>query len=444
MQFVIERYKKILIGIVAGAFIVNLAYALYFRIHPVVDARAYDIIAQNLVAGNGFREDASIPLAFDQAIVRAGPGYEFFLAGLYRVFGHRLSVVWTVQALLHALSAYLIFLCCKRIFSDRGMTIGLVAAAIFAFSPDLIEIGAMVLTETLYLFLTVLVVYFFIRAYQAGGRLSEWFLLGLSLGVGILVRPPLALFVPFILFAGVERKQWRAVALCAAVMMLILLPWTLRNYAVYHRVVVTTMISDYNLWLGNIPGATGGQFSEATNPLVAFASVHGFAPLHAEAIRQFKLFVFGQPVAFMKLSALRVIRFGSLIRPMGFWFYQHGIGQIIVVVSSAIWIAVVFISGLFGSVREVWQGGRDRLRVYLVLLAITCPLPLFLTVVESRYRFPIYPFFVIFGAAALVQMWRARWWREYAFLISLAFLGLCTLADAVLNIVKIKEHISSF
>jgi len=38
-----------------------------------------------LDAGQGYVEDTTIPFAADSAIGRVGPGYEFFLAGVYKI-----------------------------------------------------------------------------------------------------------------------------------------------------------------------------------------------------------------------------------------------------------------------------------------------------------------------------------------------------------------------
>ena len=79
---------------------------------------AYDVIASNLANGNGYREDLSVDLAHDYAIARVGPLYEYFLVGIYKIFGHNYFWVWFFQALLHAVSAWLIYKTTQIIFSD--------------------------------------------------------------------------------------------------------------------------------------------------------------------------------------------------------------------------------------------------------------------------------------------------------------------------------------
>src|SRR3989338_6372295 len=189
--------NKGLLLVIFVSFILPLGYSFFYRIQPVVDAQAYDRIAMNLVDGFGFKEDRARSYQFDTAIIRAGPGYEFFLAGVYKVFGHRYEVVWVLQALLHALSAWLLFLISRKIFFENGDKIGLIAAVFFGLHPDLIEISAMLMTETLYLFLIILTVWFLVDNYQVQRR-SLWYAItfGLVNGLAILTRPPVILFVP--------------------------------------------------------------------------------------------------------------------------------------------------------------------------------------------------------------------------------------------------------
>ena len=72
------RQNKILILIVAGSFLASLAYSFHFQIRPAVDARAYDVIAQNIARGFGFREEPQKDILHDYAIARVGPLYEYF------------------------------------------------------------------------------------------------------------------------------------------------------------------------------------------------------------------------------------------------------------------------------------------------------------------------------------------------------------------------------
>jgi len=157
------KQNKILILILLVSFGLSFFYSFHFRIKPQVDAQAYDSIGFNIAQGYGYRQTVGSDFTQDTSITRVGPLYEYFLAGIYKIFGHHYEPVWIVQAVMHALSTWFVYLTALLIFSNFASKrrIGLWAAAILGFYPDLIEISAMVLTETLYIFLFCLILYLF-------------------------------------------------------------------------------------------------------------------------------------------------------------------------------------------------------------------------------------------------------------------------------------------
>src|SRR3989344_3177683 len=114
-----SQIRKLILIIVGASFLLSLSYSFYYRVPLYVDARAYDTIAQNVVNGLGYREDVSLPTKLDRAIVRVGPGYEFFLAGVYKIFGHHIEVVWVLQAILLAASVWLAFIISRLVFKQH-------------------------------------------------------------------------------------------------------------------------------------------------------------------------------------------------------------------------------------------------------------------------------------------------------------------------------------
>lgn len=425
-----NRNKFLLAVVLFVSVILPLCYAFYYRIEPVVDAQAYDRIAVNLLDGFGFREDRTKNFEFDAAIVRAGPAYEFFLAGSYGVFGHHYEIIWILQALLHAISAYLIFLSCREIFKEKGNKIGLVAAVLFGLHPDLIEISAMLMSETLYLFFVVLVVWLFVKTYQKPNQILFSVFLAFTTALAILSRPPVILFVPIFLIFYILNKKYKAGAVFWVFLALALIPWAVRNYLVYHQFILTTLIGEYNLWVGNTLSANGGQMSGGYNPLTSYTEISGFFSLKQKANHEFLLFITHYPLVFIKLCFLRIVRYFSLIRPMGFWFYQTGLSQLVFAASSAISIFILFVSGFSGMILSWLE--KNKLMRYLIALAITSPLVLIPTVVQSRYRFQIYPFLAIFGACCILACWNKKPHSWNSMALAVAGLSLLSLIDVFL------------
>jgi 4-amino-4-deoxy-L-arabinose transferase-like glycosyltransferase len=433
--------RRLLLGIVILSGCISLVYSFSYRITPVVDPQAYDQIAVNVLAGKGFKENAEIDYRFDSAIVRAGPAYEYFLAGVYGVFGHRYEVVWIIQAVLHAITALFVFLIAKRLFSERGEVIGLLAAVLVGFHPDLIEASAMLLTETLYLFLTTLAVWIFVLVLDFSQSRKLALVLGAVVALGILSRPPLFLFVPIILFFYLINKRLMPALLFCMALVAVLTPWTARNYIIFHQFIPTTLIGSYNIWAGNTLQSNGGQLSAGFNPVTTYGGLNGYDHLKQKAGEEFKNFIFQHPLDFIRLTAIRTIRFFSLIRPMGFWFYQHGVSQAIFVAFSGGAIALLFVTGFVGlACLSVTGDSRQRYLVVLALSSIALLLP---TVVQSRYRFQIYPFLAIFGSYVVLE--RKKIFKEQRGLALgiLVFLFGITVADAATFWPVILDHLKT-
>ncbi len=434
--------NKILLIILAGSLIVSLAYSFYFRIIPAVDARAYDVIATNIADGAGYREDLNRDIAADQSIARVGPLYEYFLAGIYKIFGHHYGVVWVTQGILHAFTAWFVYLICLSVFNnnEHKNKIGLLAAALIGFSPDLIEISAMLMTETFYLFLISLMLYLFFKYFENKNWLTIVFLAFIS-GLAILARPPALFLMPIILFYFYVKKGLRSTLLFLVVFSMVFIPWTVRNYSVFHQFMPLGIGGQYNFWIGNYPGANGEQVApvEASN----FIAAHPLTELSAESVRQFKIFIVHHPVEFFKLTLERISKYFSLIRPMGFWFYQHGVGQLIFVVSSGIFQAILFVFGLAGIIRAIRR--KDEKLRYLIAFAAATPLILFITVVESRYRFQIYPLLAVFAGYCFIGLAQNKhWFTDKMLWASITVLFLNAMLDFCLSIEIIKEKLKLF
>ncbi len=434
--------NKVLILILLISFSASLFYSFHFKIKPAVDARAYDNIASNIAAGNGYREDLGTDLAHDYAIARVGPFYEYFLAGIYKIFGHSYAMVWIFQALLHVLSAWLIYLVSLLIFQDTPWRkqAALVAAAIVGFYPDLIEISAMLMSETLYLFFICLSLYVFFRFLrQPGFGLAVG--LGLVFGLAVLARPPVLFLLPVILFYFWQKKIWRPALLFLVTLSLVFIPWTVRNYQVYGQLMPFGAAGNYNFWIGNWHGSNGEQEPQPFQ--VAFASTHETKDINAESMRQFEKFVLQYPAEFLKLTVWRASKYFSVIRPMGFWFYQHGLGQALFIFSSAVASVILFVLGFGGMVKTIIK--RDKQLYYLLALTIFTPLILFITVVETRYRFQIYPLLAVFAGYFSVGLFGQGNWRKNRILwIVLAIFAANGLLDLLLSLDRFKEKIAGF
>lgn len=393
--------------ICVASFVISVSYAFYYRIEPLVDARAYDRIGWNLAQGLGYRESLSVPLINDIGIARVGPGYEFFLAFVYILFGHAYWPVWIIQALLLSFTAYFVYRMGEKVFFNSwSRSAGLLAAGLIAFSPDLITVSAMLMTEILGIFFMTLALYIFFRYYENGR--TDWLLLfGLVFGTAIAVRTP-ALFLAFpILVFFLKERRIKHLLLAFGIAVLVFTPWIIRNYRVYGEFVPLNANIGYNILGGNHPGASGEQ--EPVPILENYLETLGVLGANKQAIKDGLEYIVQNPVEFIGLTLKRTSIYFSFARPTGFWFHLQGLGKFLTLAFSTVYGFLMFLLGGLGiaCARSLLPEERKRALFFLALF-IMMPLAIVGLVVETRYRFSAYPFLAVFAGFGFKELYEKR------------------------------------
>lgn len=185
------------------------------------------------------------------------PGYPAFLAAIFSVAGKSPHAVLLAQAVVDLAGFFLIALIAARLAPEssrrRVAIAGLWLAALCPFTANY---TAVVQTETLITFLTSLALLLVTEALLGTSRtgansrfiprpaFSPWFLVGVVVGFGTLVRPetPLLLAAAGLVILLKCRKpaDWlrlaRACLLMAVGLLLPLLPWAARNWHTLHKI----------------------------------------------------------------------------------------------------------------------------------------------------------------------------------------------------------------
>ncbi len=433
-----QGQRRALKWLCAAVFTVALSYSLYFRIPPAVDARAYDTIGWNIAQGLGYHEYLNVAPERDQAIIRVGPGYEFFLAFFYFIFGHRLVVIWVVQALLLASSALLTLMISREILKDRwSYKAGLVAFLLIGFSPDLITLQGMLMTEMLSVFLVVLAVFLFFKYYNSKEKSVRLVVaMALSFSGVVLVRTPTVLLaLPIIWYLA--RVNWRHLLIFCFFAGVLFIPWTIRNYYQYRIFMPTNAALGYNILTGNHHGSTGEQAGITLDDYIA---KYGYVKTNQIATREALKFILRNPLEFLAITLKRISIYFSFARPTGFWFHLHGLSKAVTLASSCFYSIVLFIFGFLGILQYKRFYGEDRKRVLLFLsLLLMMPLSVIGLVVETRYRMPAYPFFAVFAAFGIVGITEKISWKQLAYIAIVLFAN--TGIDAYRNIARIFDKI---
>lgn len=180
------------------------------------------------------------------------PGYPALLAAIFAFAGKSPRAVMLTQAVVDLATCFVIALIAARLAPEASRRrVALAALWLAALCPFTANYAAVVLTETLVTFLTALAILVLLDANRremlgasGTGGLSPWFLGGVVVGFGTLVRPETPLLLAAAGLALLARwwhpRDWRKLAragvLIAAGLVLPLLPWAARNWRTLHEV----------------------------------------------------------------------------------------------------------------------------------------------------------------------------------------------------------------
>jgi 4-amino-4-deoxy-L-arabinose transferase-like glycosyltransferase len=368
-------------AVMVVAFALRFAWGFSLNRHELYfpDSRQWSGIASNFLSGHGLIVD-------EGAKALRPPVYSLFLSLVYFLFGREnLLAVRIVQALISSCTCLVVYLLARRLFTATAARISLAACAIY---PFFIYYSGAVLTETLYIFVLSLVMLCLSR-----GRFA-W--AGFLFGLGILCRAELIVFF-FLALAGMfvvmrKREALRRAVVMAAITGGILLPWTLRNYLVFHEFVPLTTMSGYTFYEGNSPHNTTGGPGGA----LPFPDTRGMGEiekdrfLRQEAIREIR----ENPRRMIPLMASKFKRLWNVRLNTDNPAYASRLTVLASMISFTP-LLILFVIGLVLS----WKRRGELVYLYLLILHTTA---INLAFVSSlRYRLPLEPFMIIVGSYAV-------------------------------------------
>jgi len=270
--------------------VLRLAFGLlYWTGKPLThDEQEYLSLARSLTAGHGFVYDAALESGTAAQFGRA-PGYPVFLAVVgagTQVFDAVPGRVKVAQAFVGAVGVWLIGWLAAR---SAGALGGALAAVIAAIYPPLVSLPAYALSETLASTLALAAALTLQAAAAREPSRSRPRLAaaaGVLCGLAMLVRPATIVFLPLAVLWLCTRRQVRIALMVAGATVLVIAPWTVRNYRVYGRPVLIASEGGVTFWTGNHPLAIG-EGDLAANPAIKRAELRFRAEhsgLSAEAL----------------------------------------------------------------------------------------------------------------------------------------------------------------
>lgn len=398
-----KKYKHLLVLIMLGAILVRLPIAFIMGDKVTVlpgihDQVSYDALARSLLAGRGysFTENwypftlANTPTAHWSFI------YPLYLAGVYAITGYHPLAARLIQGVVgSALMCLLIYLIGRRVGNEE---VGLAAAALAAVYGYFIYYSVALMTETFFIVLVLFVLYLSLELREKP-TVARWLLLGLALGMAGLLRQTMLLFVPFLLiwlFWEVRKDNihWWHFTLPIGVIVLLIVPWTIRNYLVYDQFLPLNSNAGYALYASNNPNlATDWRNEAVVVPVPAELAGQNEAELNQTLTRKGMEFIMADPIRYLRLNLDKTLEYFK------FWPSSESsrISNLNRVLSFGLYLPFM-LWGLYLSLSS-W---RSFVPLYLFMVIhtgihlLTWPSP--------RYRLPVDAVFMVFAGLAILKL----------------------------------------
>lgn len=366
---------------------------------PYPDEILHIELAQNLL------QDGTL-VTEDGRYAARMPLYPLFLVALTWIDPQHLLVARLGQACLGALTAMLAYLLAR---AALGWKAALLAGVLLIFDPYAVFFANLLLTEVVFTCLAVAFTYaawnVAIRRQRAWQQIAAVAVLGPAT---ILTRPSAAAWVPlvWVVLWLTDRWRWRATAqtaVYAAVALLLMLPWGLRNRAVIGHFAWLSSNGGVTLYDAQGPQADGSSnqsFLQQMPELRRLGEMERDEVLRRRALEQ------------MQEDPLRVVRL-SFIKFARMWNPIPNVAEHRTVKTAA--VSALYTIGLLAlAAAGLWRGWantdiawRRRVRLRRFQMLVWLPV-LYFTLLHCvyigsvRYRVPLMPFLALAGSAVLV------------------------------------------
>jgi 4-amino-4-deoxy-L-arabinose transferase-like glycosyltransferase len=364
---------------------------------------------------------------YQELLFMRPPLYPIFLAAAIYLFDSLIQNLRLVQALLSTATIPFIYLLTSEIARTSGSRAAvtparlsaIIAATFAALSYTLAANATELLSETLFLFGLTVTLWLLLRAGRVGGWRAAA-LAGLALGTLCLVRsvalPLLPLGALWLWFrwhqakaiatepgqrAGFLRANASALLFVLATV-LVVAPWTARNYLTYGGLILIDTTGAENLWLDNDPAgreAVKAQLFALGDDRLArqrLATQQGLAAITADPQR-FAAKAWGELTKLFALEYSDDMRARPVIwlPPVEVWLR--------LLLGDGLWLLILLL-GTYGLALSLSKGHSSlvtRHSSLLTLFALYIVATAMLFHVELRYRLPLYPVLLPYAAIVL-------------------------------------------
>jgi 4-amino-4-deoxy-L-arabinose transferase-like glycosyltransferase len=270
-------------ALLAVALVLRLAaVAATFDAPLTLDAADFSRNGWSIAQGHGVPPSNRAPAG--QASAYRPPAFPLFLGGVYASVGREApGIARLAEAVLGTLAVGLIGLIATRIWGGR---VGMLALGIAALAPPLVILSTALVSEALFVPLTLGAVLAALEARRSSRPLRWAFVTGALVGAAELTRTNALLLLPPLALAlwtaqpRTGRMALMRVGVMVAAVVVAVIPWTVRNLLTFHAFVPVSTEVGYTL------AGTYNQASRADQrwPAVWKEAEHGASPEYARIL----------------------------------------------------------------------------------------------------------------------------------------------------------------
>lgn len=353
------------------------------------DEPYYVEIAQHLLQVHEYKEG--------NLVAYRPPAYPAFVAAM---LGTGRNHFWCLQLVQNLLFFGSVFLLCAVVSLVWGTRSSLYCGILLLINPVWLMIPQQVLSETLFVFLVALALFFGLRFVKTD-KIAWGVLAGVTFGVSALTREiGLYLGIGAVLCLLLKRLTTpvRAMVLIAS-MFVAILPWTVRNYERLNALVLVDTNGPINLYQGNNPEANGKmRWALPADVLPLWNQPGSEMTVYHRAKTAAWSYVRANPVpTLQRLPAKAWFLWG----PIAFADWSRSIDTAFRLFRFVFWIPFALLA-LYGLATT-----RNWVTLTIAGWALITTLIHLLTIAQPLYRAPIEFFFAVPAAIALRQLLQA-------------------------------------
>ena len=328
------------------------------------------------------------------------PGVSYTLALFSIIFGKfgGLTAFRIFQAILQTLSLMLVFFLGRKVFDSK---VGVIGVVMSAFCISEVWVSNLLMTETFFKFFVLNMVFFCVYALEEK-KVRYYVIAGAFWGMATLFRPTITLFPAVILIMWlINRYKFKDIIkntlIVSIVFCIILSPWWIRNYNIFHKFIPLTTATgnpmlqgtfiNYNQKSSKTDGLDYKQFHYPT----VNENTNNTKEIQISKYRLQNLFP-KEPFQFIYWYTI-----GKTIYQIDAPFYWReilGISRI----NAGVYYYVVMLFSIMGIVVFFNNKKRNRMGILLfsmIIYFIVVYLPFYTC---TRYFYPAMPYVIIFAA----------------------------------------------